>query len=216
VKKTAFIVLLISLISMSAVSDTRTEGEWELKLVPGEHYSCIKWYGPFPMKKRPLIAVWLEDREGNLLKTLYITGRAAENNWRGKAQERPEALPVYYHRQAASPLSGPVDSVSAASTGKTPGNRSFSEAFPAGVFRIMAEVNSSYDYNEFYTKENSGVNGQPSLVYQVEWDSSEKEFHLAPLGTGDISGCSGRIDPDLSRLTTALSLMEDIALVKKR
>jgi hypothetical protein len=35
-----------------------------------------------------------------------------------------------------------------------------------GRYFIYGEVNKSFDYNETYPEERTGVNGQPSLVYR--------------------------------------------------
>lgn len=203
-----FIPLLSQAQSQSDTSDTG----WTLEISAGEKYSYIKWYGPIPTRKKPLIAVWLEDSEGRLLKTLYITEKAAENSWLGKAEERPESLPVYLHSKATVNIQESIDSISAASKGKGPDNRSFPGDFPLETFRVMAEVNISYDYNDYYTKELTDVNGQPSLVFQTDWIAGQKTFSLKPVGTGSMKGSNGKIDTDLSHLTSALELLEGITL----
>lgn len=40
----------------------------------------------------------------------------------------------------------------------------FSVWFEDKEYLIKAEFNTSFDYNDFYTKKNSGVNGQPSVI----------------------------------------------------
>lgn len=212
--KKLILLTVLSLIAASVFAESVSE-EWTLTIKPGDEYSYIKWYGPFPTKKKPLIAVWLEDEEGQILRTLYITNKAAENKWMGKATERPESLPVYLHRMALSDLMESTDAISAASRGKEPEPRSFSDDIPADTARIMAEVNISYDYNDSYTKEKTGVNGQPSLIYQAEWSADSQSIHLLPAGTGSVDGRDGDMKTDLSDLTSALGLLEDISLSRQ-
>ena len=49
-------------------------------------------------KREAQFSVWLEDSDGNFIKTLYVTERASQRNWRMSPKEgRPESLPVWYH-----------------------------------------------------------------------------------------------------------------------
>ncbi|MDA3957047.1 hypothetical protein [Oceanispirochaeta sp.] len=211
-KKMILILAVMSVLPLVLQAETEKGKEWTLSILAGEEYSYIKWLGPIPMKKKPLIAVWLEDSEGRLLRTLSVTGKAAENRWLGKAVERPESLPVYYHSKAAADIQESIDAISSASKGKEPKDRRFPGEFPAETARIRAEVNISYDYNDFYTKELTDVNGQPSLIFQSEWDSDKKEYSLKPAGIGSVDGSTAVIDADLSHMTTALKLVDSILL----
>jgi len=210
--KKRLLALLVLGTLISALQAESTVKEWTLTIVPGKSYSYIKWYGIYPMKKKPLIAVWLEDRSGRLLKTLYVTDRAAENRWRGGAEERPESLPVYYGSRDKAMVSEDIDVISAASKGKSPEARRFGDDFPSETAFIMAEVNISYDYNDYYTRNRSGVNGQPSLVYQAEWDKMRQSFSLVPTGTGSLSGDDCAVHTDMSHLSSALDLLSMITL----
>ena len=79
---------------------------------------------------------------------------------------------------------------------------------------IVAEVNSSFDFNDTYTEENSGVNGQPSIVYSasLDLDSFDRTVIMSPKGTGDVSGRSGRVRTSLEGITTAASIIESIVI----
>ena len=211
-RKVLMVLLVLALVALTTQLDASEEKEWTLLILPGEEYSFIKWYGPFPIRKKPLIAVWLEDRDGRLLKTLYLSDRAAQNKWIGKADKRPESLPVYFYSRSVSDHSESIDTISASSRGNQPEARSFPDDFPEDIFRIRAEVNISYDFNDFYTREKTDVNGQPSLVYQDEWSGGKKVYSLKLSGTGSIDGSDGEIEADLSHLTTALKLLDSIVL----
>lgn len=172
-------------------------------------------------KMDPQCAVWLEDADGNYVRTLYVTQRASKRNWIfGPKEGRPESLPVWYHAAnydgvKNAPVSGAVDAVTSA----TPkGGIVFTAEIGDAEYVIKAEFNTSFDYNDFYTKKNSGVNGQPSVVYEAKIPAGEVsngEIRLSLAGTGSEKGGDGKIYEDVSNLTTAKNIVEKI-IVKKR
>ncbi|WP_431725057.1 DUF2271 domain-containing protein [Treponema socranskii] len=137
-------------------------------------------------------AVWLEDSNGNYVRTLYVTQRASKRNWIvGPKTGRPESLPVWYHAAnyestKGAPGNADVDAVTAA----TPkGGVVFTAEIGDGAYVIKAEFNTSFDYNDFYTKKNSGVNGQPSVVYEAKIPADASgEIELTLSGTGSEDG----------------------------
>jgi hypothetical protein len=185
------------------------ESPIHISIQPGEHYTHRHWFGIFPARLTPQIAVWAEDGEGRFLKTLYLTERSARNSWRGTDGGRPEALPLYDHARNRSEN---TDGVSGASVSSGPLERQTAGDFSGGTVLIRAEVNSSFDYNSRYGKENSGVNGQPSLLYEALWNSKEDRVSLEPAGKGDLRGESGIAEYNLNGLTTALGIIESITL----
>jgi len=82
-------------------------------------------------------------------------------------------------------------------------------------FRILFEVNQTWDWNEYWTNEKYPENPhykascQPSVVYSVQVDLTDKlpKYHLNPIGHGHFSGEDGRLYTDLGTLTTALAIM---------
>jgi len=169
-------------------------------------------------------AVWLEDANGNYVRTLYVTQRASKRNWIvGPKAGRPESLPVWYHAAnygsvKNAPNSTEVDAVTSA----TPkGDIVFTAQIGDTECVIKAEFNTSFDYNDFYTKKNSGVNGQPSVIYEAKIpadgnsDGPDKEITLSLAGTGSEKGADGKIYGDISNLTTAKNIVEKIIVTKK-
>jgi len=84
---------------------------------------------------------------------------------------------------------------------------------------VFAEVNKSFDYNEFYPKdadknstEYSGVNGQPSAVYRAELSFENPDAELELVGTGSLDGKSGSVEYKTETLTTAKNLVEKIVV----
>ena len=184
-----------------------------LTIVPGEHYFHTKWFGIVPVKLIPQIAVWVESETGEYRETLYITEQSALDRWKG-AESRPEALPVYSHLIRHEP-EGTVNTVSAASSRKGLENRNILMPWTEETLVIRAEVNASFDYNALYTRKNSGVNGQPSLIYSGFWRADEVSVTLTLMGTGDVTGCSGTIQEDLTGITTAHSIIEYITVKRE-
>ena len=87
-KKTCLSLLIaLMLFSLHADSPPIT-----LAITEGSGYTHRKWFGIIPLNLVPQIAVWLEDSQGEFIKTLYITGVSAENSWKG-SKERPKLFP---------------------------------------------------------------------------------------------------------------------------
>jgi hypothetical protein len=182
----------------------------------------------------PQIAVWMEDDEGHYLETLYVTEDEAKDQYfdeEGHSFPRPAALPVWRHRigvreDAASPqLTRHVpipDVVSSA----TPVDNTYLVARARSMhrrFAVLLEVNSSFDYNAYYNKDafpndpgyaDSGNPAQPSVVYRalIDTASPSRFTVMTPVGHGHPGGADGRIDPDLSHLTTALHILDRVVI----
>ena len=81
---------------------------------------------------------------------------------------------------------------------------------------IKAEFNTSFDFNDFYTKKNSGVNGQPSVIYSAkilaDFNNESDEIKLSFEGCGSIDGSDGIVHTDVSKLTTATEIVKLIAV----
>ncbi len=180
-------------------------------IIPGTGYVHRHWFGPLPVSLTPQIALWLEDGEGHFLETLYLTERSARNSWRGAGEGRSEALPLYSHARNASE---DVEGVSGASVRSGEIGRRADSPYSGMTLLVRAEVNSSFDYNSSYTRENSGVNGQPSLLYEGLWKEGEREIGLRPVGTGSLTGDTGEAGYSLEGLTTALEMVESITLLR--
>jgi len=135
---------------------------FNLELKPGAAYTGRGGWFVFSYKVYPQIALWLETPTGEYVGTLYVTAKGEARKWTAAPKEgRPEALPVWYHVQQEV-----ADEVSAA-TSKGVATVGNSFHIVPGSYVVKLETNRSYDYNATYTKTDSGVNGQPSLVYEA-------------------------------------------------
>jgi hypothetical protein len=64
--------------------------------------------------------------------------------------------------------------------------------------------------NEHWTENNSGVNGQPSLIYHAKFIAGiSGKIKLNPIGHGSVNGSNGNIVYALDSFTTALTIIKD-------
>lgn len=215
----------------------------ELEKVLGKHNIDIE------LKKGesfqyPLFAIWLEDSTGNYVETLYISrvissssfdyGRKFNDKWESAIIRRPEALPYWSHKRgiiASDRLYVPLNNAQDldAVSGATPtGNfiiKSKSNLEDLKKFKVLLEVNQSYDWNYYYTEDKfpddpiysgSGQVGQPSLIYETKIsleDFTNKTYRLMELtGHGHYSGKNGKLYKDLTKITTAKKIVDRLIL----
>jgi hypothetical protein len=190
----------------------------------------------------PSFAVWVEDVNGNLIKTLFVTNAVATGYYnRGDAGDgtwltvpgpsnRPAALPYWFHkRENIYPdqeiVPSPKQPVPDAYTGATP-KGSFklnaSTELP-DVYKVIVEVNQPWDWNQYWTnakfpdEKDYKTSAQPSFIYSVTVKSSENSgpYYLNPIGHGHYSGKDGLLYTDISTMTTATNIFDSIILQVK-
>ncbi|MDY5049628.1 MAG: DUF2271 domain-containing protein, partial [Treponema porcinum] len=159
-----------------------------------------------------------EDADGKYIRTLYVTSRAEKRSWIFSPKDgRPESLPVWYCASGENPAkgSGEKTALDAVSSATPKGGVIFgAEIDGEKSYVLKAELNNSFDYNGFYTKKNSGVNGQPSVVYGAIIPAGfTQEIRLELLGTGSLDGSDGIIHAETENLTTAQHIVSCIAVV---
>ncbi|MGL5256396.1 MAG: hypothetical protein ACRC76_05080 [Proteocatella sp.] len=196
----------------------------KLEIYGGENYlhdfsvnSLIK------IKTPPQMAVWIEDLEGNYIDTIYVTEKTMYKKW-SKASgdeeqiDRKESLPYWTHKKESKEMV--ADQISAATPKGDSTIVTKLSALPT-EYRVLAEVNMSTDFNEYYPKEalESDDNysggpfgsGQPAIVYEALVNSEEaKSYELSILGCSSADGSSGDLVADTSKLTTALEIIDKI------
>ena len=189
----------------------------DLIVEQGEHWQEKVKVFIFSVKKTPQMAVWIEDDQGRYLATITATNKSVHNKWKGAPKEgRPEALPVWNHKRGEQ-ASNEIDIVSSASL-KGPIGKQITDGLliDGNTYNVYLEVNHSYDYNNYWTKNNSGVNGQPSLVYHAQFFAGHSDnLSLVPIGYGSVDGSNGVISTGLESFTTALCIMKNVKLVSK-
>ena len=188
----------------------------ELIIEPGENWKGKMKIAFFSISKTPQIAAWIEDTEGRCITTVTVTSRSAKKNWRSAPKEgRPEALPVWNHMQLNQAAN--LDTVSTATPKKSVEAKIDKSRLSSGnKYNIFLEINHSFDYNDYWTKDNSGVNGQPSLVYQAQFTAGQPcRLTLAPIGYGSVDGSNGIITSGLEHFTSALSIVSKADFIGK-
>ena len=192
----------------------------------------------------PTFAIWIEDLEGNYIETLYVTSYIASGTFRHSESEqgkwknepgsvrRPAALPYWSHKRNIKAPDGlytpsPETPVTDALTGATPKAdftlNTGSKVATGKMFRVLAEVNQSWDSNDFWTNDkfpddfNYKTSLQPALVYAVTVSpgDSGKQLFLNPIGHSHFSGKTGELFTDISTITTAREIFSKISVTVK-
>jgi len=227
---------LLALVATGLVaSGAAGQGRLELRLAPGPTYRGVKWFGPARITLLPQIAIWIEDSSGRFVDTIYVTKKSAKADWWfAKGARRPEALPVWSHARGTQAADGSFmpeadhplpDAVSGATPGAT-----FALAWELppglalGTYRIRAELNLSYDWNEAYPDKlpksdprRTRWNGQPSIVWEaaLPLGATESSAELMPVGSGSLDGSEGSIRPGLEGLTSSRTIAASIIATYK-
>jgi hypothetical protein len=189
----------------------------------------------------PTFTIWLEDEQGNYLRTLFVTRYFAtgtyafadkgDGHWSDQSGEaiRPAALPYWAHKRNVISRDSlyvptPENPLPDAITGATPQNSfilltSLGKNLPQKL-RILLEINQPWDWNEFWTNDkfpgnlDYQVSAQPSVVYDghIDLDNPDEIIKLSPIGHGHYSGKDGLLYHDLNTLTTALNIAKEISV----
>lgn len=227
------ILLVIILATSVLVADKKTniilkkdlEGETvKVEIYRGENYlhdfrvnSLIK------IKTPPQMAIWIEDLDGNYIDTIYVTEKTMYKKW-SKASgdemqiDRKESLPYWTHKKENHEVI--PDQISSATPKKDSVIFTKLSNIP-NEYRVLAEVNMSTDFNDYYPKEaiesddnySGGVfgSGQPAIVYEGLINTkNDKTYELSILGCSSADGSNGDLDTDISKLTTALDIVDKI------
>jgi hypothetical protein len=156
---------------------------------------------------KPSLAIWAASDQ--LSETIFVSRKVAEGRYFG-ARERPENLPVWQGVEQGS-----VDAVTAATPKPGPSELLWHppEAFQAGPFDVLVEVNASFDSNETWP-DKGGVNGQPSLIWRASLPALPSEpvtVEAQLVGHGRLDGAdAAMVEGELEGFTTARTLIYDL------
>lgn len=188
----------------------------------------------------PLMVFWLEDEDGNYIRTLYIAssigkgvfryGAKGEGHWMPGEIQRPASLPYWAHKRGVKNELGnyipsPAMPMPDAVTGPTP-KRNFVLQSSAGStaperFKVMMEINQTWDFNDYWTSGKFPGNDeyltscQPALVYEalVDLKDGEKTYLMTPVGHSHYDGSDGSLTKDLTTISTALEIVRELKVV---
>ncbi len=174
----------------------------------------------------PTFAIWLEDPKTGLKRTVFVTRRAAEGDWEGKATV-PVALPLWFEvfkkEFETDDLPGYDHRAPMAVTGATPQPGYFktrARVKSGSRWTCWIEVNLSGDYNEYYQeydselkKEDEYATGQPAIVYKTEI-VAEQGFSIVPelAGMTVKDSVGGILIKPLQGITSAGKIFNEISL----
>ncbi len=202
----------------------------------------LRFYGG-PSLYYPLMAVWLEEEDGEYLQTLFVPkavatgvfryGSNASGKWVEAAKRAPQTLPYWSHRRGVQARDGlympdPENPVADAYSGATP-TTSFilktraDKQLPERV-KVMFEINQNWDWNEYWTNDRFPGdvrylnNAQPAVVYGslVDLGNLQERYVLKPVGHSHPTGATGELFTDLSTLTTALQIADSVVVMIRR
>jgi hypothetical protein len=187
----------------------------------------------------PLMAIWLEDADGNYIQTLYVArsvatgvfmyGKQEGNRWVPGPKRAPQTLPYWAHKRGVEASDGlympePDNPVADAYTGATPVT-GFSLVSRADnqlpdKFTVCLEINQNWDWNEYWTNDKFPndpyykMSCQPAVVYKASSAdiSSGGRVRMKAVGHSHPSGKTGELFPDLTTLTTALTIADSVVV----
>jgi len=188
----------------------------------------------------PIMAVWVEDIEGNYIQTLYIAKSIAKEEfehadnssgkWMPGPLRIPASLPVWAHSRGVleeDSLYVPTKetAIPDAYTGPTPPAHFVlfartDKPLPE-QFYLFFEINQTWDWNEYWTNNkfpddiDYKTSAQPALVYNVLYDQNkdtDRTLSLKLVGHSHYSGKDGIIYNDLHSITTAKNITESVTV----
>jgi len=192
-----------------------------------------------PDHNHPLMAIWIEDLDGNYIQTLFVArsiatgifayGDKSGGKWQPGEIMRPAALPYWSHKRnilnnKGNYMPSKGFEVPDAFSGATP-KANFrlltrTDTVIPQKFRLLCEINQSWDWNKHWTNtkfpDDTDYNSssQPAVVYAVEVNPTDEGvvLKLEPIGRSHHSGADGNLYHDLETLTTALKIASEITV----
>lgn len=231
----ALVIMIIGgfLLSYQACSSARLSVEYKTDTLTtnpkGKGELLVLEFIRGPEHNHPLMAVWIETKQGTYIQTLYVAkslakgvfghGDKSSGKWLPGPIRRPAALPVWSYSRGIQEEDGlyiPTEetAIPDAYTGATPPANFVLEAkvdqpLPK-EFYVYFEINQTWDWNKYWTNtkylddEDYKTSCQPALVYRAFLSNKQKEPKSLELtGHSHPSGANGEIEPDLSTITTA-------------
>ena len=207
-----------------SVYETSEMPSLKISFIKGGHYN------------HPTFALWMEDLNGEYLKTLYLTKSYAsgifghelvgDSVWKNTSGPsfQPAALPYWTNKK------GLIDGEYLIPTPEHPYLDAYTGATPLTNFqlktasqtisgyKLMLEVNQTWDWNKYWTNNKYpeskaySHSSQPSIIYAVEINDDQKIYFMNPIGHGNPKGENGKLYTDISTLSTAKEIFKTIKI----
>lgn len=186
----------------------------------------------------PLMAIWIEDLQGNYIQTLFVARSVGKGEyaraditsgkWSSGPLRRAATLPYWAHKRNTvegneDPFPNPTFPVNDAYTGATPKGDFKLQAkgdHPiSSPFRIWFEINQFFDFNNFWTNnkfpddQDYKTSGQPAILLVSDPIYPEKLPQSATftiIGHSHYSGKNGNIYTSLQTLSSAMNIVGSI------
>jgi hypothetical protein len=208
-------ILIVTVLVLYAFLNTRGKTDLLIRIHINKRLVQQSGFG-----ESPTFAIWLENPENNEIHTIYVTRRAAEGDWEGKA-EVPVALPRWFEIHKNENKSGQhkVDGYS----GATPKPGYFTakaSIIPGSRWICWIEVNLAGDFNEYYpgniheeNDQDKYLSGQPAILYRAEIISTIGEI-IKPsvVGMTLLGATNGKTIQPLKGITDATEIFDEIAI----
>lgn len=215
--------ILILIIATVIILVTKTRGRTLIQVDIHQNKELIHLSN---FAEPPQFAIWLQDKETNELKTIFVTHRVAIGDWEGKANV-PVALPQWFRlfRGNGKNKNETADAKKSdlAITGATPKDDYFSirvEVKPGSQWICWIEMNLAGDFNEAFQefdrenfREDEFSNGQPALLFRSDVIAVEN-MKFTPVidaqsiwDDGDV-----KIEPVSNGVTTARNVFDNIQI----
>jgi hypothetical protein len=173
----------------------------------------------------PQFAIWLENPEDKIYKTVFVTNRISRGDWEGKA-DVPVALPRWVQLFRANDQKNRKEvkeDQSLTVTGATPKDDYFSvraEVPPGSRWICWIEMNLAGDFNDKFPEfdrntfmEDEFSCGQPALLFKAEITAEEGTVKTPKLVLQSIwDKGEYRIEPVSEGVTTAKDVFDEITI----
>lgn len=249
-KNYGLLIVLLFAVFFAAITESNAQKRKRLKPVEhvtiqtnagGEGQEVSVEFTAGIAHNHPLMAIWVEDMDGNYIQTLYVAksiakgvfayGDKSTGRWMAGEIQRPAALPYWAHKRnvlndKGSYMPRPGFEVADAYSGATPkGNftlQTRTDVPLEGKVRILMEINQPWDWNKHWTNNKFPddneykTSSQPALVYSAELNLQQAgEYRMQVIGRSHHSGADGKLYNDLETMSTALQIVSEVKVVVK-
>ncbi len=210
------LVLFAGCFVLFAYSRTWGKTEIEFKIHINEELVLQSVFG-----ESPTFAIWIEDPETGEAKTIFITNRAGEDDWEGKA-EVPTALPKWNSISKKEKQTDRTGLNINAVSGATPKPGYFTTRVrvkPESKWICWIEMNLAGDYNEKYQnldkvskKTDDFGTGQPAIIYKANIKAVSGNIVVPEVIGMSVWDKQGKIIQPLDGITSALDVFDEITI----